>query len=434
MANTSTKNFPHAYGAGRCVAAFSLSHPGGAVTQGGSATSTLMQPPAFSMQAEGLPVPEYPPLTTGFTPDDPAVPTVGTYRVGWSPDRQPYNATSFGVYCTGSGTTALPYRDALAPYVPASVSPSLNAILPGADAASNAVRPFGVVDQTRLGTTRAQYVAQAEIDGAGVVQSGPACWYEVGLDWKVPPITFTIDSAGGAKTNWPSTQIANVRDALMKTLWVQATVGDAATSEPHPEQIGGVPLGIIPADAMIFLNPALNTNPSPPDPLGTAPSGGWEAPYGYSLTYAQDPGILGSIGGTITPDFAPTPAGDPTFFIEGGSVYAPRADIQLKCYRVEQTVTDADPTGAPGLNSKFSLVMHVAPVVRVWVLQEIGGGDWIPGPLGRAFTRPCAEDGGLQPPCVNVQVWQKNSSATDGTDTPVFDLGPAWDELGQGGA
>ena len=422
MANTSTKNFPHAYGAGRCVAAFSLSHPGGPPLQGQGAPGVLMQPPALSMIAAGVALPAYPDRSISFTPDDPALPAgPGTYRVGYSADRQPYNATSFGVYCTGSGTKSLPYRDAIAPYVPASVSPSLNQVLPGTGAADNLVRPFGVVDDTRLGTTRAQYVAQAETDATGDVVSGPACWYEVGLNWKVPPITMTL-GPGDFSTNWPSTQIANVRDAVMKTLWIHASVGDSSTAEPHPEWVDSVPFGNLGGDAGMQLNPPLNTNPAP----GT----GWEAPYGYGLTYAEDPGPMSFFSGVIEPDTAPTPAG--ADFILAGDVYSARADLVLKCYQVEQVTTAADPTGAPTPNSTLTTVMHVAPVVRVWVLQTALTSDWVPAPLGRAFTRPCSVDTGLQPPCVNVQVWQKNSSATDGTDTPVFDLVDDWAGLGAG--
>ncbi len=421
MANTSTKNFPHAYGAGRCIAAFSLSHPGGTLVQGLDAQQVLMQPPALSMIAGGVALPDYPDRSTSFTPDDPAAPAgPGTYRVGYSADRQPYNATSFGVYCTGSGTKALPYRDAIAPFVPASVSPSLNQVLPGTDAADNLVRPFGVVDDTRLGTTRAQYVAQAETDGAGDVVSGPACWYEVGLDWKVPPIRIALAFLGSASTNWPSTQIANVRDAIMKTLWIQASIGEDSTAEPHPEWVDSVPFGTLAANAATQLNPAFTTNPSPLT--------GWEAPYGFPLTYGQDPGALGGFSGIIGPDTAPTAAG--ADLIEGGSVHSPRADLVLKCYRVEQTITGADSSGSPTTASTFTTVLHVAPVVRVWALQQTLGGDWAPAPLGRAFTRPCSVDSALQPPCINVQVWQKNSSATDGTDTPVFDLVGDWDALG----
>jgi len=49
-------------------------------------------------------------------------------------------------------------------------------------------------------------------------------------------------------------------------------------------------------------------------------------------------------------------------------------------------------------------------------------------------VRPATLDFATQPPCVNVQVWQKNSSATDGTVTPVFDLYDQWSELGGSGS
>ena len=434
MANTSTKNFPHAYGAGRCVAAFSLSHPGGPEEMGEDATSTdILSPPAFNMQPGDLPA--YPDRTTSFSSYDPTDPaSLGDFTVGYTPDQQPYNATSFGVYCTGSGTKALPYRRALAPYVPASVSPSLYAVLPGSDPSDNKVRPFGVVDDTRLGTTRAQYVVETRAGAEPGDQpvEGAAAWYEVGLNWKIPAIKVTVQFGSSAplgvavQSNWPSIKIANVRDSLASTLWITASISDSALSECHPEALptGGALGPDTSGFSAFLLNSPLTANPGP----GT----GWEAPYGNALTYAGDPSSLGSFGTVEPNDFPMTAVTDP---IEQLPMMAPKADLMLKIVSVRQRFTNTDSAGAVTGATVATCEYEVAPVVRVLMSTMITGtATCSPIPLGRSLVRPATLDFGTQPPCVNVQVWQKNSSATDGTVTPVFDLYDEWSELGRGGS
>jgi len=425
MANTSTKNFPHAYGAGRCVAAFSLSHPGGPEEMGQDATSgEILSPPAFNMDPGDLPA--YPDRTTSFSPYDPSDPaSLGDFTVGYTPDQQPYNATSFGVYCTGSGTKALPYRTALAPYVPASVSPSLNAVLPGSDPSDNEVRPFGVVDDTRLGTTRAQYVVETREGAAPGDQpvEGAAAWYEVGLDWKIPPIKVTANYGTGAvDSNWPSIKIANVRDSLASTLWITASISDSALSECHPETdpSGGTFGSDTSGFSTFLLNSPLTANPGP----GT----GWEAPYGNALTYAGDPSSLGGFGTVGPNEFPMTAVAAP---IEQLPMFTPKADLMLKIVSVRQRFTNTDSTGLTGGTTVATCEYQVVPVVRV-LMSTIITGTAIssPIPLGRSLVRPATFDFATQPPCVNVQVWQKNSSATDGTVTPVFDLYDLWSTLG----
>jgi len=414
MANMSDKNFPHAYGSGRCVASFTLSHPGGPTVQGADATDPgMLQPPAFNMDPAD--VPAYPDRATTYEPNDPPD-GFGTFRAAYSPDTQPFNATSFGVFCTGTGTKSLPYRKALAPFVPASISPVLNGLLPGSSPTDNEIRPFPIVEEARLGTTRAQYVGQAQTSGAATTP-GAACWYEVGLNWKVPPLKLGVNVPGDSfSANWRASQIANVRNAMMQSLWINASLSYNATAEPHPD----APIfDSVDGSACLQLTPPGVTNPGP----GT----GWEAPYGDAFTYGQDPGELGTFPDVISPT---TPSLDA---IVAGSVYAARADLVLKVTGVEQIQTNTEPDGTFGPDTVSTTVLKLAPVIRVWVLQQTATSDWVPVPLGRAFTRPCSGDAALQPPAVNVSVWQKNSSAADGSVTPVYDLGPfTWSELGSG--
>jgi len=41
---------------------------------------------------------------------------------------------------------------------------------------------------------------------------------------------------------------------------------------------------------------------------------------------------------------------------------------------------------------------------------------------------------GKLPPAINVQVTQKNTTAIDSTDGPIYDLGASWASLGVPGA
>jgi len=424
MANTSTKNFPHAYGAGRCVAAFSLSHPGGTTELGEPSSSVQLPPPAFKMTpAELATLPSYPGVTLSLQ-EDPDTPGPDNWNgtLSYTPDRQPYNATSYGVYVTGSGTKSLPYRSALSPCVPAAISPSLSQVLPGSTPAENEVRAFGLVDSTRLGSSHGQYVAEP-VEPADPVEPNTqgASYYEVALDWSVPPIRLSQSGTGFVdKTSWPSTQLANVRDSLARTLWVTASFGVSATSEPHPEAIYAFPfVGALPTPtvAQLLLNGALTANPNP----GT----GWEAMYGSSLTFRGDPNDASP--GPVEPSEAPTPNGDPEVAMQ--LAFPLVAEIHLKVTSVRQQLSNVDASGIASLGSRIDTVMEVTPVVRVFIPAGLEA-SLTPVPLGRTGLRPASVDGNVQPPCVNVQVWQKNSSATDGTIDPVFDLFLNWSDLG----
>ncbi len=432
MANTSTKNFPHAYGAGRCLAAFSLSHPGGPFEpESADATRTgSLSPPAFNMPATGSPgaldTLVLPGLSTSVTPTaDPPGPTDYETRISYTPDVQPLNATCFGVFATGSGLTSLPYRRALAPYCPASVSEQIHAILPGDDPTDNEIRPLGVVEETKLGSTRAQYVVQpVETDDPPDPTNTPVegcCYYEVALDWTSPDLTVeTTETITATPSNWAAKAVASVRDSLTRTLWVTAGFGDAAGSEANPLAPGAF-LG---ADNSVFnalsLTPAFTTNPTPE----TA----WEPMYGGFVSYVGDPN-LGLFGGVIRPAEAPNPASEAPVAL--APQYVPHASIVLKIKSVRQKITGTNSSGVPQAASRFTTVMELAPVVRIIVPSvRAGTALTVPTALPRTGLRAASGDAGLQPPCINVQVWQKNSSATDGTTTPVYDLGLNWDALG----
>jgi len=424
MANTSTKNFPHAYGAGRCVAAFSLSHPGGTTQLGEPSGSVQLPPPAFKMTVGELALlPSYPGATLSLTENtDIPGPDNWSGALAYTPDRQPYNATSYGVYVTGSGTKSLPYRSALSPCVPAAISPSLSQVLPGSTPAENEVRAFGLVDSTRLGSSHGQYVAEAvaPADPADQNTQG-ASYYEVALDWSVPTIRLSQSGTGFVdKSSWPSTQLANVRDSLARTFWVTASFGASAMSEAHPEAIYSFPfVGPLPLPTMnqILLNGALTASPTPDT--------GWEAMYGAPFTFTGDPN--GSSPGPIEPSEAPTPNGNPEAAMQ--IAFPLVTEIHLKVTSVRQKLTNVDASGAASLGSTIDTVMEVAPVVRVFIPAGLAA-NLTPVPLGRTGVRPASVDGDTQPPCVNVQVWQKNSSATDGTIDPVFDLWINWSQLG----
>lgn len=421
MANLSNKNFPHAYGAGRCVASFSLSHPGG-VEEESEDAPPLMMPPAFS--TGGAPAgPQETKVFTSFDPTDPG--SKGNAILTFIPTRQPYNATSFGVYVTGSGTAPLPYRDAYTPNVPPSVSARLNEVLPTTE-----IRPFKVVDETQLGSTHGQIVMNTRGGEGYFPTQFYESWYEVGLDWKIPPLKLTFAGEddptleASFDSNWMARKVASVRDSLAGTLWATASYSDNSLSECHPDlddnPIGGAftPAGV----SSTYYNSYLSTGPSMTNYR--------EMPYGPTF------GVIGSQydefnNGWIDP-FEVT-----NFDQDIEAFYTPtvRPEVFLKTTFNRWTLEDiSEDLSSRGPNFKGTLEMEFAPVVRIWVLwpsTELLGVS-IPRPLLRFVSRPNAgeDNPGGQPPCVNVNVWQKNSSAVDGTIKPVYDLYSEWENLG----
>jgi len=373
-------------------------------------------------------LPAYPDRSLSVTPNNDSPGAFDyTAQVGYTPDMQPLNATSFGVFATGSGLKSLPYRRALAPFCPASVSQQIFEVLPGNGPEDNQVRPFDVVEQVKLGSTRAQYVVEpvlpADPDNEPMNQG--VCYYEVALDWTSPALTIDIPDqaflgSGDINNNWATNAIASVRESMMRSLWVTASYGSSATAECNPLLGPGVLTSSIATNNAISLNSPLTSNPTP--------GSGWEAMYNPAFTYGGDPEGPGLLG-TCFPYEAPTPS-VPAQPVTTTPTFSPRADVMLKVTSVRQTITNTDVNGAAGPDSGYRTVMTLAPVVRIVLpMPQAGNPSLVPAVLPRAGVRATAFDNGLQPPCVNVQVWQKNSSATDGTTTPVYDI-YAWDALG----
>jgi len=438
MANSSNKNFPHAYGNGRVIASFSLSHPGGpGFISVPTPSEPYLLPPAINGDTVQADLPEVPAVNTTWKPYDPADPPggLGELTFVYGPDQQPYNATSFGVFVTGSGTKPLPYQRALAPYVPASVSPLLNSILPGTGPADNVVRPFRVVEDAELGSTHGQFVVLTEVEGDEVVPAPDGeAYYEVALNWKVPPIRTTVTGFNPANavtnTSWVAKQAASVRDSLASTLWVTATLGDNALTTAHPAVPDpGVGIGGPDGATMESLNCYLTTNPLPPgDPDDPTGKGGWEAPYGDSWAWNGYPYTGANLVG-------PAEAPD-SGFMEADRQPTIHASIHLKIISGRQVLKDiSEDLSVTGPDFSSDVELQVVPVVRIYALYDRligeGGIRTVPRPLQRRFMRPCDDDEDAQPPCINVQVFQKNSSAPDGTIKPAYDLFRDWIELGK---
>ncbi len=458
MANTSNKNFPHAYGAGRCIAAFSLSHPGGPESQEEVAE---VEPPAISSVDGGDSYPSalagFPVQTDVLTQDDPGDPaSLYTRRMDYRPDHQPLNATSFGVFATGSGLTQLPYRDAIAPFVPNSIAsqcPAAAAALPESEGTIK--RPFGIVEDVHLGSTRVQAVFTADAVEDNPPEATPYMWYEAALDWKIPDqvisLTAAPDAIGidlpifAAAERWASTAVASVRTGLARTMWVNATIGTDCLSEPVPGATDvqapdsfGLP-GPLPAD--VYSQGIASALTSIPVPGNDAEALYQDQSKGLQGPYAASSLILGSDPALGLPQFPVLPRLPVEGCNEGRPIGAPafqvRAGIDVLVTGVSYTYTNMDANGSPTLTSTLEGRVSLAPVVRVWCLSLDGALGFACG-IPRAGFAPAEEQGttfqdfGFSPGTINVQVIQKNSSAFDATDTPVYDLGGAWGRLGQG--
>lgn len=398
MANSSNKNFPHAYGAGRVIAAFSLSHPGGTVgnTEGDyldGARDMLVRPPAFT---DPTLVPQYPYPPVSVTPSS----------FAWTPNRQPYNATSLGVYVTGSGTRRLPYREALGLEVPVGVGAALNRAWP-----SNGLYPFANVDETALGSTHAQVVCSV-LESEGPTNSlGRVAYYEVGLNWDLPP--YRISVAGGAPAdNFANKAIASLRRSLARTFWVTASLNSDALSEAHPDVDWG-PLGPVVQNIDGGPVPGVISSIGQADPPGSA----YAAPY------------FDYFGGPLLPSEYPVASGaDADFFQQ----------VAIVQTQVSAIMTNFEQRDLP--SGDVEITIGAVPIVRIWVQvpcvpnEEVNVPPLGPRPLPRFGVNPyqaaiVGDDASL-PPAINVQVMQKNSSAPDGTDTAVYDLFGEWEELG----
>ncbi len=231
MANSSNKNFPHAYGAGRVIAAFQLAHSGGApFPQDGESLDPPAKPAAIddNVLAEDFPYP----WPDGF----PWVPDIGAATMpdrgfaAWNVERMPYNATNMGVYAVGSGTAPLPYRDILLQASSSGHPPIDDKIQ------TDGVYPFGIAQELGLGTSNAQYVQEIRNVGEGVTE-GNGGRYMVALDWDLPQstMTYTLPDPDPFPSDyddlmfdsiyqgWSTNEKASVTNALRQSCWCVAS-------------------------------------------------------------------------------------------------------------------------------------------------------------------------------------------------------------------
>jgi len=419
----SDKNFPHAHGSGRVVAAFQLSHPG----------STIWDQPGPDQ-----PGPPYAPGASdmGFVPpvlNDPTLTVTYPYPEGGPPFgaglqktfRQPYNATSVGVFVQGSGTRRLPYTETILPEVDSSISGPLNAQLP-----ETKIYPFEMVDKTVLGRTHAQVVCSA-IGGDGscpgypgeLSGAGQYAYYEVGLNWELPDYKFETAALGFNAANFANQKIASVQRAIQRTYWATASLATSALSEFHPQVTYGQPL------------PSQNFNEGPLDANLTSmasTTGLSDEVRGMATPYGAGPFAVSPSQSRVQPAYSPSyPGVDEDFKTRPYSL-----QTQV-CAIVTRWRTTIGPDVA-------TLEFTLAPIVRIWCL--LAAESVLPDePAPTVAPRPIPRGGigayrfnpsiGSLPtdvsifPGVNVQVFQKNTSATDNTDLPVYDLGSDWSSL-----
>lgn len=402
MPNMSNKNFPHAHGSGRVSAAFSICHLAGTP---GSFDSTylpgapemLTRPPAFV--APFLPT-VYPYPQPTIDPLDPA-------NTAWAIQRQPYNATSLGVFVTGSGTRRLPYQEALGLFVPAGLSPKLAESWP-----NNDLYPYALVDDTQIGSTHGQVVCETTTPEEPF-ELGPMAYYEVGLNWEIPKLRAQVGivSNEALGSNFANQAQASFERALERTFWVTASLSGNALCEAHPE--------------VDWAATVANENYSggPVDSTLSLGRPGTGTSY-YSTPYSNL-----SASGPLEPSTFPWPASASEAFRQRPAVI--QTQLSAIVTRV-MTMNRGDGTA--------DVEVTGSPIVRVWVsvpVEAAAPGDSpmvAPRPLPRAGVSPYLGDPaklGRLPPAVNVQVTQKNTAAVDGTDGPIYDLVSGWSQLGE---
>ena len=409
MPNMSNKNFPHAHGSGRVIAAFSLAHPGGTAPGFGAsylpgASEMLAKPPAFVDDT----------LPTTYPYPEFSLPAPGT--ASWTPNRQPYNATSLGVYVTGSGTRRLPYRDALGLFAPGGLSPELEAAWP-----DNKVYPFALIDETKVGSSHGQVVCSVTGE-LGEEVLGQIAYYEVGLNWELPPLTmrfaYNAFVVSNAVSNFPNQAIASFQRALERTFWVTASLSGNALSERHPD-IPGPP---IPGTVNLSGGPIAGATAG----IGTGGgvTRGYAAPYSALAAAPVEPSNFGGSFWSVAEDegFSQRPAIIQTQLSAIWENYAAAFDL-------------SDPA-----NPIIEIRIKAAPIVRIWCSVPVeptdpGNSPMVsPRPLPRAGLNPYESDPlevGKLPPAINVQVTQKNTAAIDGTDNGIYDMSGNWGRWGE---
>jgi len=260
MANSSNKNFPHAYGAGRVIAAFQLAHSGGNAVP---LSTESIEPPAkpAAIADNGL-AEDFPyPWPDGFpwVPDISAATMPDRGFAAWNVERMPYNATNMGVYAVGSGTAPLPYRDILLQASSSGHPPIDDKIQ------TEGVYPFGIAQELGLGTSNAQYVQEIASVGESVTE-GDGGRYMVALDWDLPQSTMTYTlpdpdifpaeyedlTVDSIYQGWSTNEKASVTNALRQSCWCVASptrylpqinplVAPTASNETRilPQTVGG---------------------------------------------------------------------------------------------------------------------------------------------------------------------------------------------------
>jgi len=229
MANSSNKNFPHAYGAGRVIAAFQLAHSGGAPAP--TTADDLSAPAQPAALADNSLAGTFPyPWPDGFPwVPDLSVPSMADKGfAAWNVERMPYNATNMGVFAVGSGTAPFPYRQILL-QESTSGHPPIDDKIP-----SDGLYPFETAQQLGLGTSNAQFVAEVDV-GEGVSEEAGGR-YMVALDWDLPEstITYTLGDPvfppdeevffeEGVVQGWSTNEQVSVTNALRRSCWCVAT-------------------------------------------------------------------------------------------------------------------------------------------------------------------------------------------------------------------
>lgn len=407
MANSSNKNFPHAYGAGRVIAAFQLAHSGGnPFPQGAESLDPPAKPAALDDSALASDFPY--PWPDGFpwVPDIavPSMPDRGF--AAWNVERMPYNATNMGVYAVGSGTAPLPYRDILL-QASSSGHPPIDDKIP-----TEGVYPFGIAQELGLGTSNAQYVQEIQSVGEGV-NEGEGGRYMVALDWDLPQSTMTYTlpdpdifpsdyddlTFDSIYQGWSTSEKASVTNALRQSCWCVAS-----------------PTRYLPQINPLVAPTASSSTRILPQLLG-----------GESiLRYEGGPATWGiQVDSNIAPrldaDVDPDIIGDEPVFQEVFNCFT-RATVRANLRSLTYEYINKNGERAPGVQPwedplpgdqlKWTQQYQAVVDIEVLVPDTEDARLSVPRPLpwlvGEVATG------------VNVMVMQKNTSAPDGTDGGIY--------------
>ena len=403
MANSSNKNFPHAYGAGRVIAAFQLAHSGGSPEP---TTGDELVPPALpAALVDNSLVGTFPyPWPDGFPwVPDLSVPSMADKGfAAWNVERMPYNATNMGVFAVGSGTASFPYREILL-QASTSVHPPIADKIP-----SDGLYPFETAQQLGLGTSNAQYVSEIETDTEGVdPDSGGR--YMVALDWDLPEssITYTLGDPvfpadpsefllNGGLQAWSTNEQVSVTNALRRSCWC------SATPTRYLPQIN--PLAAPTTDPLTLKLPQIFGSESVARYENV--SGVW----GFQRDLNGTP-LLDENLGVAFDEFVYTPS------INCFTRATVRANLRSLTYQYinknGERAGGLQPWEDPLPGDQLKWTQQYQTVVDIEALAPFKDGDLsVPRPLPWFFSEVAT--------AINVMVIQKNSSAPDGTDGGIY--------------